>query len=118
MAQIMTQRDGFRQILIEPQRTGNGAGNAADLNGVGHAGAIVVTFGAKKHLGFVHQATKCFAVDDAVCIPLITGTNITFFLGVSAAFRVGSLLCLRRQQILFRLFQSLPNRHILPSCIL
>ena len=117
MAQIMTQGDGFGQIFVKPKGSGNGAGNAADLDGMGHTGTVVVAFRLQEHLGFVHQAAKRFAVDDAVRIPLIAGTDIAFSVGIGTAFAFGRFLRLRCQHIVFSLFQSLPNRHILPSCI-
>ena len=42
MAQVVAHGDGFCQILVELQALGDGAGNAADLDGVSHAGAVMV----------------------------------------------------------------------------
>ena len=39
VAQIVAVGRRLRQILVEPQAPGDGAGDAADLDGVGHAGA-------------------------------------------------------------------------------
>ena len=56
VAQVMAHGNGLRQVLVEPQRPGDGSGDAADLQGVGHPGAVVVALGLQKHLRLVHQA--------------------------------------------------------------
>ena len=86
MSQIVSHSDGFRQILVQIQRPGNGSGNTADLDGMGHTGAIMVTFRTQKHLGFVHQTAEGLTMDNSVRIPLIAGTHIqSFFLFLPVA---------------------------------
>ena len=46
VAQIVPQRDGLGQILVEPQRPGDGAGDARHLEGVRQPGAVVVALRA------------------------------------------------------------------------
>ena len=76
VAQIMPHGDGLGQILVQAQGTGHGAGNPGHLQGVGHAGTVVISFRAEKHLGFVHQTPEGFAVYDAVVVPLEAGAYI------------------------------------------
>ena len=42
VTQIAAQGDGFRQILVQAQGTGQGAGNGGYFNGVSEAGADIV----------------------------------------------------------------------------
>ena len=74
--QVMPHGNGLCQILVQSQRPGHGAGNAGHFQRVGHAGAVVVSLRAEEHLGFVHQAAECLAVDNAVVIPLEAGAHI------------------------------------------
>ena len=55
MPQIVTLRDCFGQIFVEAQCSGNGAGNLADLDGVGESRAVMVTHRIEKYLCLVHQ---------------------------------------------------------------
>jgi hypothetical protein len=66
----MRQRDGFRQILIQLQAAGNGAGNLRHLQRVGQAGAVVIALMVHKNLGFVLQAAKGGGMDNAVAVTL------------------------------------------------
>ena len=93
MAQIVAHTNGLRQIFIESQCPCNGAGNAGNLQGVGHAGAVVIALRLQKNLRLVHQTAEGFAVDNAVNIPLIAGAHI--FLPVF--FETGAALALIRK---------------------
>ena len=42
VAQVVAQGDGLGQVLVQPQGPRDGPGDAGDLQGVGHAGAVVV----------------------------------------------------------------------------
>ena len=76
MAQVMAQGDGLGQILVQVKAPGNGPGNAGHLQGMGHAGAVVVPFRLEKDLGLMHQPAEGFGVDDPVDIPLVTGADL------------------------------------------
>ena len=41
------------QVLVESQAPGDGSGHPDHLQGVGHAGAVMVPFRLKKHLGLM-----------------------------------------------------------------
>ena len=61
-------RSSFRD-----RRPGDGAGDAGDLQGVGHAGAVVVPLRLKEHLGLVLQPPESLGVDDPVRCPAERG---------------------------------------------
>ena len=111
VAQIVAQGRGFHQILVEPESPGNGAGNAADLQGVGHAGAVVVALGLEKHLGLVHQPPEGFGVDNAVGIPLVAGAHVALLFPVGASLSLGGLLRPGREQRVFLLLQEFSYGH-------
>src|SRR4029453_16752633 len=50
-------------------------------------------------LGFVFQSAESLAMNDAVAIPLESGTDRIFHLGAQAAARVGALRRLRRENL-------------------
>ena len=72
----MPHGDGLREVLVQPQGSGNGPGDSRYLQSVGHTGAVVVALRAQKNLGLMHQAAKGLAVDDPVRIPLEAGAHI------------------------------------------
>ena len=90
MSDIVAEGDSLNEVKVEIKHRADGTGNTGDLNGVGHAGTVVVAFRLQEHLGFVHQAAECLTVDDAVDIPLIAGTHILF----PVFLRIGSALAL------------------------
>ena len=70
VAQVVAQRDGLGQRLVETQRSRNGAGDLGDLQHVGQTGPVVVAHRGQKHLGLVLEAPKGFTMDDPVPVPL------------------------------------------------
>ena len=56
MPQIVALCDCFGQVFVEAQCSGNGAGNLANLDGVGESRAVMVTHRIEKHLRLVHQS--------------------------------------------------------------
>ena len=53
MPQIMAHSDRLRQILVEPQRPGDGPGNLGNLKRVGQAGTVMVPLRRQENLGLV-----------------------------------------------------------------
>ena len=70
MPQIMRQRQGFGQILIQAQKPRDGPRDLRDFNGMGQPRAEVIAFVIDEHLRLVLQAAKGGRVDDAVPVPL------------------------------------------------
>ena len=56
MPQIVPQRDGFREILVEGKRAGDGTGNLRNVQRVGQPRDVVIPLGRKTYLRFVFQA--------------------------------------------------------------
>lgn len=47
MPQIVPQRDGFREILVERKRAGDGTGNLRNVQRVGQPRDVVIPLGRK-----------------------------------------------------------------------
>src|SRR6185312_8855733 len=58
MAEIMRQRQGFGEILVETELPGQRAGDLRHFQRVRQPGAIMITFMEHKYLGFVLQTAK------------------------------------------------------------
>ena len=111
VAQVVTQGDGLGQILVEPQGPCHRPGDLRHLQRVGQPGAVMVPLGGQEHLGLVLEAAEGLGVDDPVPVPHEAG-----------AHRVGSLLPLSAQRgvgkggpgaqdVMFTLFNALPQGH-------
>src|ERR1700735_2186762 len=70
MAEVMAKSDRLDQVLVERQRSGDGARHLRDLERMGQPGAIVVAARGHEHLRLVLQAPECLAVDDPVAVAL------------------------------------------------
>ena len=78
VTQVVTHSDGLSQVFVETQRPGNGGSDSGHLQGVGHAGAVMIALRPQEHLGLVHQTAESLGVDDPVDVPLVAGTHILF----------------------------------------
>ena len=78
VAQIMTKGNGLCEILIEPQRPGNGAGDPHHFQRVGQPCPVVIALRLQEHLCLVLQPSEGFAVHDPIHIPLIAGADFIF----------------------------------------
>ena len=113
VSQVMPHGNGFRQIFVQPQRPCDGSSNAADLQCVGHPGAVVVALRLQKHLRLVHQAAEGLGMDNAVNVPLVTGTHILrpgFFKPQTSPALVGEGRQ-RIQSLMLLPFQFFPHSH-------
>ena len=77
MTQVMTQGDGFSQILIEIQGTAYGASYLRDLQGVGERRYIVITLRSNEILCLMLEATKSLGMDNTVSVALEGSTYRT-----------------------------------------
>ena len=68
MAEVMRQRQRFRQILVEAELPGQRAGDLRHFERVGEPGAIVVALVEHEDLGLVLQAAKRGGMDHPVAI--------------------------------------------------
>ena len=58
MPQIMPQRNGFHQFLIEPERLGYGPCILRDLQRMRQPGPVVVPLRRQKHLRLIFQPAE------------------------------------------------------------
>ena len=70
VAQVVRQRDGFGQCLVQIQRARHRAADLRHLDRMSHARAIQIAFVIDEHLGLVGQATKSVGMDDAIAVAL------------------------------------------------
>ncbi len=70
VAEVVAERDRLGEVLIEPQRAGDGASDLRDFEGVGEARAIVVLLGVDEDLGLVLETAERLGVDDPVAVAL------------------------------------------------
>src|ERR1022692_2799787 len=85
MAEIVRQRDGFGQRLIQRQRACDRAGDLRHFDRVGHPGPVQIALVIYEHLGLVGEAAKCIGMDDAVAIALEFAAILRRRLGKAAA---------------------------------
>ncbi len=76
VAQIMAERDGLRQLHVEPQSLAYGRGNGRYVEYVLDAGADVVVLGKEKNLGLVLQPPEGSGVDDSGLVPEIVAPDV------------------------------------------
>ena len=70
MTDVVRQAQGFRQVLVEAQRPGNGSADLRDLETVGQPNAEMVPVRRNEDLGLVPQPAKRNAMNDPVAITL------------------------------------------------
>ena len=85
MAEISGEGDGLGEVFVEAEGAAKGAGEGGDLDGMGEAGTDVIAGAVEWDLGFVLEATKSGAVNDAFAVSLEFGTEVVRFFGVFAA---------------------------------
>ena len=70
VAEVVAEPDRLGQVLVEAERSGDGAGDAACLQRVGEAGAVMVALGGDEDLCLVLEPAEGLRVDDPVAIAL------------------------------------------------
>ena len=111
VAQVVAQGDGLGQVLVQGEGPSDGPGDAVDLQGVGHAGAVVVPLRLEEYLGLVLQPPERLAVYDAVDVPLEAGADGTLLLRALAAAAVFGLTGAGAQKGRLHLLPVFPGRH-------
>ena len=114
--QVVPQSDGLSKVLVQGQAPGDGAGDTGDLQGVGHAGAVVVPLRLKEHLGLVLQPPESVAVDDAVDVPLKGGADGTLLLRPLPPPGILGQACHGGQGLYLPLLGPLSQSHGHPPC--
>ena len=103
VAEVVTERDRFGKVLVEPKRARNRAGNLADFQRMRKPRTVMVAFGGKKNLRFVFKSTKRLAMDYSVAVALILGAHRAFLDGNPAPAGFFALRRVRRKVPLFYL---------------
>ena len=75
VAEIVAERRGFGEILVEAQIPGDRARDLRHLDGVRQPGAKMVALFIDEHLGLVRKAPEGGRMDDAVAVALIFGAR-------------------------------------------
>ena len=70
MPEVVTEPDRLDQVLVQPKRPGDAAGDAGGLERVRQPGADMVALGRDEDLRLVLEAPERLAVDDAVAVAL------------------------------------------------
>src|SRR5579863_3798781 len=70
MSEIVDERERFREIHIQAERAGDGAGDLRDLNRVREPVAEVVGIAASKNLSLVFETAKGSRVNHAIPVAL------------------------------------------------
>ena len=114
VAQIMTQRNGLDQILVEAEGFRDRPGILGHFQRVGQTGPVMVACRRQKNLSLILEPSKRFAVQDSVPVPLKGRSYIArlFFLQASSGFF--GQTCPGRQNLLLSQFKFLPDCHIHP----
>src|SRR5262249_48408049 len=85
MAKIMSQRQGFGEILVEAERPRQRPGDLRHLEGVSEPRAIVIALVEHEDLGLVLEAAKRGRVDDTVAVAAERVARRAFGLAMQAA---------------------------------
>ena len=100
MTDVVGEAERLGQVLVEPERAGNGPADLRDFEAVGEADAEMVAVGRDEHLGLVPEATKRDRMDDAVTVALegvARSAGDSGFLPVQASARAGGIGRVRRK---------------------
>ena len=73
VAEIVAERDRFREIIVEPQGASERAGDLRHLDRVGETGAEMVALVIDEHLRLVGETAEGGRMDDAVAVALEVG---------------------------------------------
>ena len=76
MSQIVAQSDGLREIRIQTQGCGDGAGNLGHFQRMCQARAKVISLVGDEHLGLFLQPPESRRVDDAVAVRGQNGVRV------------------------------------------
>ena len=71
---VVAQGNGLGQGDVQAQGGGDGGGDLGYLDGVGHAGALMI-IGEDEHLGLAGQPAKGGGMQDSVAVALETGSG-------------------------------------------
>src|SRR5262245_34455833 len=111
MAQVVSERDCFGQILVQPQCTRDGATDRRHFDRMRQTRSQMIAGAVEKNLRLVFQAAERPRMNDARTIALKFGAISVTRLRVLPAARVAGFLSNRSESCalpLFHLFARLP----------
>jgi hypothetical protein len=84
MSEIMRQGQGFNQVFIQSQTSGDSTTDLSNFQGMGQTGAVIITFMIDKDLGFVLEPPEGGTMDNSVAITFIGRAIILESLAIPA----------------------------------
>jgi hypothetical protein len=75
MSQVMGKGDGFRKVFIQTECPCDRSADRSNLDRMGESGAVMIPLAVKEDLGLAIQASEGGAVDNAVAVPLVAGSE-------------------------------------------
>ena len=75
VAEVVGERQGLGEILVQPERPRQCARDLGNLDRVGQPGPVVVALIHKENLCFLLEPTKCCGMDNAVAVALEFGAG-------------------------------------------
>ena len=85
VAEVVRQGQRLGQILVEPKRAGQRAGDLADLDRVGQPGAEMIALVIDEDLGLVLEPAEGGGMDDPVAVALELAAGRRRRLGIEPA---------------------------------
>jgi hypothetical protein len=82
MPKVMCQGDGFGQVFVQTEVTGDGSANLSHFEGMCQSRPVMIVGFGDQHLGLVHEPAKGGAMNDAVAIARIQGAIRMRFFGM------------------------------------
>ena len=96
MTEVVGQRAGLGEVLVEAQRTRQRAGDLGHLEGVGEPGAVMIALVVDEHLGLVGEPAERRGMDDPVAVAAEIAAGRARRLGMEAPparERIGGVGC-------------------------
>jgi hypothetical protein len=75
MSQVMGKGDGLCQVFVQAECPRDGSADRSDFDRMGEAGAVMIPLAVEEDLGLAIQASEGGAMDDAVAVPLVAGSE-------------------------------------------
>ena len=110
VAGVVAEPDRLDEILVQPQRAGDDAGDPGRLERVGHARAVVVAGRVDEDLRLALQAPERLRVDDPVAVALERRPDAALLLGPRPAARLVRADGERRERALLQLADGVRER--------
>ncbi len=106
MTEIVAEADRLGEVLVQSQSARDHPGDTGGLEGMGHAGSVVVTRRVDEDLRLALQAPERLRVQDAVAVALERRPDAALLLGTFSPARRVRVLRERREGVLLQLPRS------------